>query len=141
MSKFIFKGVLLSILSGNAAHGILYDCSGGEFVEDFKTCILKKSDSFIREINLKSYRQAIHLNIFTAAQMIFPEDGSVGEKKQTFKPTLKLDPLFVYMFCLFDIKDLLLYVDNPLIVPRSCIEIGQDSSYVPITIKVRMCFR
>ena len=82
MSKVIFKGVLLSILSGNAAHGILYDCSGGEFVEDFKTCILKKSDSFIREINLKSYRQAIHLNIFTAAQMIFPEDGSVGEKKK-----------------------------------------------------------
>ena len=70
------------MLSRNADHAILYDCLGREFVEDVKTCILKKSDSFIREINLKSYRQAIHLNIFTAAQMIFPEDGSVGEKKQ-----------------------------------------------------------
>ena len=128
--------MLLSILSGIGAHGFTYECLGTEFVEDFKTCILKKSDSFIRDISLKSYRQAINLNTFTAAQMIFPDDGSVvGVQKQTSEATLTLDPLFLYMFCLFD-KDLLLHVDNPLIVPRSCIKISPNSSYVPITIKV-----
>ena len=139
MSHLIFKGVFLSIFSGIGAHGFIYDCLGREFVEDFKTCIQKKRDSFIRDISLKSYRQATHLNKLTAAQLIFPEDGSVGVKKQFYKPTLTLDPLFLYVVCLFD-KDLLLFVSNPLIIPRSCIKISQNSSYVPITIKVGMSF-
>ena len=85
---------------------------------------------------MKSYKQATQLNGYAAAQMIFPEDGSVGVK-QTYKPTLQLDPSFQYSLCLFD-KDFLLYVSNPLIVPRSCIKISQNSSFIPIPIKVGM---
>ena len=88
---------------------------------------------------MKSYKQATLLNTYRAAQMIFPEDGSVGVK-QTYKPTLHLDPSNPYSLCLFD-KDFLLYVSNPLIVPRSCIKIRQNSSFTPITIKVGMFLR
>ena len=135
MSKLIYKGMFLSILSGTGANGNLYaECGGKETVEDFKTCILQKSDSFIRDINLKSFRQATHLNKYTATQMIFPEDGSVG-LKQTYKPTIMLNPLFEYIFCLFD-KDFLLFISNPLIVPRSCLTISQNSSFIQIPLKV-----
>ena len=83
---------------------------------------------------MSSYIQALHLNGYAAAQMIFPEDGTVGVK-QTNIPTLKLDPSFQYIFCLFD-KDFLLFVSNPLIVPRSCIKIAKNSSITPIPIEV-----
>ena len=129
-----WKGVFLSILSGSGAHGYLYECRGQKTVEDFKTCILQKSDSFIKDIGMKSYRQATYISGYAAAQMIFPEDGSIGVK-QTDKATLKLDPLFQYIFCLFD-KDFLLFVRNPMIVLRSCIKISQNSSFTPIPIKV-----
>ena len=133
MSKFIYKGVFLVNING--AHGTLYaECQGKKIVEDFKTCIMHKSDSFIKAINLKSYKQETHLSKFVKFQMIFPEDGSVG-LKQTYKPTIMLNPLFEYIFCLFD-KDFLLFISNPLIVPRSCLTISQNSSFIQIPLKV-----
>ena len=127
------------MLNVNGAHGNLFgECGGKKIVEDFKSCILNKSDSFIRGINLKSYKQETHLNRFQKFQMILPEDGSLGVKR--IKPTFHLDPLFVYLFCLFD-KDFLLYFVNPLIVPRSCMKIRQNSTFTPIVMKVGMIFR
>ena len=137
MSKFIFKGVFLHTVNG--AHGKLMECQGKKSVEDFKTCILQSSDSFIRDISLKSYKQETHLNEFQKLEMIFPEDGSVGVKISS-NATLYLDPLFVYMICFFD-KNFLFYVLNPLIVPRSCITISQNSSFTPIPLKVGMSLK
>ena len=127
------------MLNINGAHGNLYaECHGKKIVEDFKTCVMQKSDYFIKAINLKSYKQETHLTKFLKLQMIFPEDGAVGIKKT--KPTLNLDPLFEYIFCLFD-KDFLLYIINPFIVPRSCIKIGQNSTFTPIAVKVGVTLR
>ena len=97
---------------------------------------MQRNTTFIREISLDSYKQATHLNLYTSYQMILPKDGTVGVKV-TYKPTLHLNPLFVYVFCLFD-KDSLLYVSNPLIVPRSCVTVNANSSYFGISVKVRM---
>ena len=127
--------MFLSIVDGAHGAGNRYvKCWGKKIVEDFKKCILQRSVFFIREINLKSYKQAPYLNELFAAQIILPEDGSVGAK-QNYKPNLKLDPLFVYILCLFD-RDFLLYVSNPLIVSRSCIKINQYSKHTRIAIKV-----
>ena len=132
-----YAGLLLSILSGDGANGFLSECRGKISVDEFIKCILEKNTTFIKEISLESYKQATHLNLYTSYQMILPKDGTVGVKQSTYKPTLHLNPLFVYVFCLFD-KDSLLYVSNPLIVPRSCVTKNKNSSYFGISVKVRM---
>ena len=117
----------MSIKSGNGNLGYLYECRGTKTIDEFKKCILQKSVPYIRYISLKSYKQATHLNHYTSYQSIIPKDG--------YLPTLNLDPLYSYVFCLFD-KDFLLYVSNPLIVQRSCITVSANSSFVGITLKV-----
>ena len=125
----------MTILSGNGAYGFLYECQGKNSVDEFKDCILQKHTSFIRNISFESFEQATHLNDYTSAQIIFPKDGSVGFKQNIHKPTFHLDPLFEYTICLFD-KDFLLAVSNPLIVPRSCATVSENSSYAGISLKV-----
>ena len=127
----------MSIVSGNGDVGFLSECRGKISVDEFKTCILQKSTSFIRNISLVSYKQAAFLSEITSAQIVIPEDGSVGLKQDLFKPTFHLDPLFTYMICLFD-KDFLLSVSNPLIVTRNCAPVSANSTFAGITIKVGM---
>ena len=135
MICIFYEGLFLSILSLGGASGPLMECQG-KTVEEFEECISKRSNPFVRNVSLDSYKQETYLNLWTSSQMIFPEDGSVGVK-QMLTPTLNLNASFVYVFCLFD-KDFLLYVTNPLLVPRSCVRISENISYFGITIKV--CF-
>ncbi len=124
----------MSILSGGGANGALAECQGKIYVKEFKECTSNKSNPFVKDVGLDAYKQATFLIRWTSSQMIIPEDGSVGVK-QIFKPTLSLNASFVYVFCLFD-KDFLLYVSNPLIVPRSCMRISANTSYLLVSIKV-----
>ena len=136
MICIFYEGLFLSILSLGGASGPLMECQGKISVKEFEECITKKSNPFVRNVSLDSYKQETYLNLWTSSQMIFPEDGSVGVK-QVLKPTLNLNASFVYVFCLFD-KDFLLFLTNPLLVPRSCVRISENISYFGITIKV--CF-
>ena len=125
----------MSILSGSGDDGFLSQCQGKKSVAKFKDCIMQSSSSFIRDISFESYERATILTDKTSAQIIIPEDGSVKLKKNMYKPTFKLEPLFSYKFCLYD-KDFLLSVSNPFIIPRKCLTIKANSSVVGIPIQV-----
>ena len=127
----------MTILSGSGNNGLLSECLGKNSVDEFKNCILQKSNPLIRDISLESYKRATFLTPINAAQIIIPEDGSVGFRILYSRPTFHLDPLFVYRVCLYD-KDFLLPVSNPFIIPRTCVKVGANSSVVGIQIKVGM---
>ena len=132
-----FSGVFFTILSGNGKNGYLSQCKGKNSIDEFKNCILKKNTSFIRGIDLQSYEQATVLTDMTSAQIIIPEDGSVGLRNFYSRPTFHLDPLFVYRVCLYD-KDFLLPVSNPFIIPRTCVTVGANTSVIRIPVKVNV---
>ena len=134
-----FSGVFMTILSGNGGNGFLSKCLGKNSVNEFKNCISQKSNPFIRGISLDSYKQATFLTNMTPAQIIFPEDGSVG-LRNLHNPTFSLNPLLVYRLCLYD-KDYLLTISNPFIIPRTCVTVSANSSVIRIPVKVGVSFK
>ena len=127
-------GIFFGTMSVNT-YEIGWKCMGKKSVEDFRSCIQQNTKDYIKGINLKSFEQRTHLSNYSMYKVILPEDGSVLSKREPFKPTITLDPSLVYLMCLFD-KDFLMYVDNSLIVQRSCLRISQNTYYTGIEIKV-----
>ena len=103
-------------------------------VEDFRSCIQQSRKHYIKSVNLKAYTQVTRFSKYSMYEVILPEDGSVPSKR-TPNATLTLDPTYVYIICFFD-KDFLIYVNNPLIVQRSCLSLNQNTYYKGIDIKV-----
>ena len=129
----------MTTTSGNGENGFLSDCLGKNSVDEFKNCILQKKYPLIKGIDLESYEQLTFLTDKTSAQIILPEDGSVGLRYK-YKPTFSLHPLFAYRFCLYD-KDFLLSVSNPFIIPRTCVTVSVNTSIIRIPVQVRTVLR
>ena len=99
-------------------------------LEAFKNCIREVTIHFIRKINAGSYKEMLDINGRFTSKIIIPSDGSI-RSKQTFAPTIALDPKYQYHLYLFD-RDFNLFIKNPAIIERSFTMIQPNSSFLNI---------
>ena len=107
-------------------------------VEEFQACLeqSKIKTPLIKYIGIESFNKQLHLNSFATMDMILPEKGSIGLKRDLHNPTFELDSGYTFLLVLFD-KDFFIFISNPLIVPRSVVTVFSNSSFITVGLKVR----
>ena len=107
-------------------------------VEQFQECLeqSKIKTPLIKSIGIESFNKQMHLNSFVTMDMILPEKGSIGLKRNLQNPTFKLDSGYTFLLILFD-KDFFIFISNPLIVPRSVVRVFSNSSFITVGLKVK----
>ena len=130
------SGIAFAIMSGPNHLFYKENCvEQNKSVEDFHTCVKQSitKTPLIKNFGIESFEKQMFMTSRLHIDMILPKNGTIGTTRKN--PAFELDPGYEVLIFLFD-KDFFFLVTNPLLVPRSLVEVQPNTSYIFVGLKV-----